>query len=135
MLASVNLHAAPDEIRAVAEANGRLIDAASAEVDAAVDTIGTALKHPLMQRAAGASVLRRETPLQHQRGDGTLIEGVIDLAFEEASPDFNGWTVVDFKTDREIENAKTQYLAQVAAYVDAIHVATGAPARGFLLVV
>jgi ATP-dependent exoDNAse (exonuclease V) beta subunit len=43
--------------------------------------------------------------------------------------------VVDFKTDREIENAQNQYLAQVAAYVDAVHVATKSPARGFLLVV
>ena len=50
--------------------------------------------------------LRRETPLQHYREDGTLIEGVVDLAFQENTPEFNGWTVVDFKTDREIENAK-----------------------------
>ena len=66
---------------------------------------------------------------------GTLIEGVVDLAFQEDTPDFNGWTVVDFKTDREIENAQNQYLAQVAAYVDAVHIATESPARGFLLVV
>jgi ATP-dependent exoDNAse (exonuclease V) beta subunit len=135
VLATVDLDASPDEIGEVAEANGRLIDATRGEIDAAVAAVCAALKHPLMQRAARAPALRRETPLQHQRGDGTLIEGVVDLAFQEANPDFNGWTVVDFKTDREIENAQNQYLAQVAAYVEAVRIATESPARGFLLVV
>ena len=57
------------------------------------------------------------------------------LLFKRTLLNFNGWTVVDFKTDREIENAQNQYLAQVAAYVDAVHIATELPARGFLLVV
>lgn len=65
----------------------------------------------------------------------SLIEGVVDLAFAEDTPEFNGWTVVDFKTDREIEKAENQYRVQVAAYVQAIGVASGSPARGFLLVV
>jgi hypothetical protein len=43
--------------------------------------------------------------------------------------------VVDFKTDREIEKAENQYRAQVAAYVDAVCIATELPTRGFLLVV
>ncbi len=64
-----------------------------------------------MRRAAEAKTLRRETPVQHYREDGTLIEGVVDLAFAEGSPEFNGWTVVDFKTDREVEKAKDQYRA------------------------
>jgi hypothetical protein len=43
-------------------------------------------------------VVRRETPIQHYREDGTLIEGVVDLAFQEATPEFNGWIVVDLPT-------------------------------------
>jgi ATP-dependent exoDNAse (exonuclease V) beta subunit len=43
--------------------------------------------------------------------------------------------VVDFKTDREIEKAENQYRAQVAAYVEAVRIATASSARGFLLVV
>ena len=101
----------------------------------AVTTALDALKHPLMQRAAKAQALRRETPLQHYREDGTLIEGVVDLAFQESTSEFNGWTVVDFKTDREIEKAEDQYRNQVAAYVDAIQAATVSSARGFLLVI
>jgi ATP-dependent exoDNAse (exonuclease V) beta subunit len=135
VLAAVDLDASADEIGVVAQANARLIDATAEEVGAAVATVRTALQHPLMQRAARAQILRRETPLQHYRGDGTLIEGVVDLAFQERTPEFKGWTVVDFKTDREIERAENQYRAQVAAYVDAVRTATEAPARGFLLVV
>jgi ATP-dependent helicase/nuclease subunit A len=49
--------------------------------------------------------------------------------------EFNGWTIVDYKTDREIERSENQYCVQVAAYVDAIRAATGLPAQGFHLVV
>jgi ATP-dependent exoDNAse (exonuclease V) beta subunit len=135
VLAAVDLDAGADEISAAAQANARLIDATAEEVDAAVTTVRTALQHPIMRRAAGAQALRRETPLQHYRQDGTLIEGVVDLAFQESTPEFTGWTVVDFKTDREIEKAENQYRAQVAAYIDAVRIATELPARGFLLVI
>jgi ATP-dependent exoDNAse (exonuclease V) beta subunit len=60
---------------------------------------------------------------------------VVDLAFQEDTPEFNGWIVVDFKTDREIEKAETRYRAQVATYVEAVRIATGCPATGFLLLV
>jgi ATP-dependent helicase/nuclease subunit A len=74
-------------------------------------------------------------PVQLLRRDGTLLEGVVDLAFREQTSEFEGWTVVDFKTGREIENKWDQYSAQVAAYVEAISRSTASPARGFVLVV
>jgi ATP-dependent exoDNAse (exonuclease V) beta subunit len=135
VLAAIDLDASADEIAAVAQANARLIDATAEEVDAAAATVRIALQHPLMQRAATAQALRRETPIQHYREDATLIEGVVDLAFQESTPDFKGWTIVDFKTDREIEKAENQYRAQVAAYVEAVSVATKCATRGFLLIV
>jgi ATP-dependent exoDNAse (exonuclease V) beta subunit len=135
VLATVALDASADEIGAIAQANARLIDATAAEVDAVVTTVRSALQHPLMLRAAGAQALRRETPLQHYREDDTLIEGVVDLAFHENTPEFTGWVVVDFKTDREIDKAENRYRAQVAAYVEAVRIATASLARGFLLVV
>ena len=135
MLAAVDLDASADDIAAVAQANASLIDATAGEIDATVKTVRRVLHHPLPQRAARAKVLRRETPVRHYREDGTLIEGVIDLAFQENTPEFNGWIAVDFKTDREIEKAENQHRAQVAAYVEAVRIATGCPASGFLLVV
>jgi ATP-dependent exoDNAse (exonuclease V) beta subunit len=135
VLASVPLDANTDEIGSATEANARLLDATAEEINAAVTTVRNALQHPLMRRAAGANELRRETPIQHYRDDGTLIEGVVDLAFQERTPGFNGWSVVDFKTDREIEKAENLYRTQVAAYVEAVQLATGSPARGFLLAI
>jgi ATP-dependent exoDNAse (exonuclease V) beta subunit len=79
--------------------------------------------------------LRRETPVLLRRADGTLIEGIVDLAFREDTQEFNGWTVVDFKTDRELEPNRSQYAAQVGLYVEAIADATTLPTRGVLLVV
>jgi ATP-dependent exoDNAse (exonuclease V) beta subunit len=59
-----------------------------------------------------------------------LIEGFVDLAFEEAGK----WTVVDFKTDRQIgEDGIERYRRQVAFYASAIQKATGQPTRGVLL--
>jgi ATP-dependent exoDNAse (exonuclease V) beta subunit len=51
------------------------------------------------------------------------------------SSDFDGWTVVDFKTSREFETSHAEYSAQVALYVEAIQNATQLPTRGILLVV
>jgi hypothetical protein len=79
VLAAVDLDASANEITAVVQANARLIDATAGEIDATVKIVRRALQHPLLQRAARAKVVRRETPIQHYREDGTLVEGVVDL--------------------------------------------------------
>ena len=60
---------------------------------------------------------------------GTWVEGQFDLAFEDG----DGWTVVDFKTDAELDASLDGYRRQVALYARAISAATGRPARGVLL--
>ena len=56
-----------------------------------------------------------------------LVEGIVDLAFEE----HGAWTVVDYKTDRELAAAgEDRYRRQVALYASAIAQATGAPCGG-----
>ena len=78
-------------------------------------------------RAEARGACRRETPVTLTLDDGTLVEGVVDLAFEEDGV----WTVVDYKTDREIATAgEEQYRRQLALYASAIARATGAPAVG-----
>ena len=106
------------------------------EVQAAIATVGGALAHPILRRAAasaGKGRLRRETPVLLRRDDGSLVEGTVDLAFYEDTSDFVGWTVVDFKTDREAEMMSV-YIAQVKVYSEAISAATGSQARGIILV-
>jgi ATP-dependent helicase/nuclease subunit A len=67
--------------------------------------------------------------------DGSLVDGVVDLAFMEDKCEFAGWTVVDFKTDREFATSSDRYKVQVTAYSAAIQAATRLPSRGVLLVV
>jgi ATP-dependent helicase/nuclease subunit A len=137
ILAAVDLHATSDEIAAIAKVRGRMVGATEPEVDAAVHSVIAALAHPIMRRAAivATSNLRRETPVLLRREDGTLLEGVVDLAFRDEVGDSAGWTVVDFKTDRELELSRDVYRAQVALYAEAIQKATGASVSGILLVI
>ena len=89
----------------------RIAGVSAREIDAAATTVIDALSHPFMRRAAAISAgsLRREVPILLRRDDGTLAEGVVDLAFLEEGPDFAGWTVVDFKTDLEFESGRAEY--------------------------
>jgi ATP-dependent exoDNAse (exonuclease V) beta subunit len=136
ILAAVDLNASSEEIGVMARVHGRLVGATEAEIEAAVHTIVAALAHPVMRRAAivAANDLRRETPIFLRREDATLVEGVVDLAFREEAADF-GWTVVDFKTDREFDLHRAEYTAQVAYYAQAIEKATDSSANGILLVI
>lgn len=137
MLAAVDLNCTRADIESAGALHGRLVNATKEEIDAAVITVGDALSHPLIRRAAALSLgsIRREVPIILRRDDGTLAEGVVDLAFLEEGPDFAGWTVVDFKTDREFELGRPEYSGQVALYAEAIERATSAMARGILLVI
>ena len=86
------------------------------------------LRHELMARAGAARALKRETPVTWVQKDGTLIEGVLDLAFDEGGATI----VVDFKTDHELSAGETRYRAQLLQYVTAVSRATGRPASGVL---
>jgi len=110
----------------------RILGAPEEETDAARDAVAAALAHPLLARARAAERVERETPLMVKRDDGTIVEGVVDLAFLEKD---KGWTVVDFKTDVEIKSRRDAYLRQIDAYAQAIAAATGQPATGALLTV
>jgi len=84
VLSVVDLNADAKGVQAAAELQGRLFGATSDEVTAAAKTVTRALAHPLMRRAAAASLAgrcRRETPIAMRLEDGTLVEGNVDLAF------------------------------------------------------
>ncbi len=88
--------------------------------------------HDLLARAAAAQTrgaCRRETPVTAVMPDGTMVEGVVDLAFEEKGV----WTVVDYKTDRELAIGEAEYRRQVSFYASAIAKATGQPAVAVLV--
>ena len=80
-------------------------------------------------RAAAEGRCYRETPITWRSDTGTLIEGFVDLAYAQD----DGFVVVDFKTDRELEGALERYERQVRIYAGAVAAATGRPTRGVLM--
>jgi ATP-dependent exoDNAse (exonuclease V) beta subunit len=136
-LATVPLDAAERIIAAVARAQGRILPTegrepyADEEVYAAVEVVSSLLKDPLFDRvraAERAGRCDRELPIVWKAADGTLIEGTIDLAFE----DLAGLTVVDFKTDRELATDLERYKRQLTVYCQALGRLRQTTARGIL---
>jgi ATP-dependent exoDNAse (exonuclease V) beta subunit len=124
-------------IAAMAELCGKLVGATDEEVEAAKRAVADALAHPLMERAAAAEArgeCRREVPLFLALGDGTIVDGIADLAFSEAEGEGRRWVVVDYKTDSDVGD-HAEYRAQVGLYVRAIAAATGEPTTGILFAV
>ena len=122
-------------VEEIARLHGRVFGATDAEVAAAADVAGRVLSHPLLIRARAAARrgdCRREVPVSMRAEDGVLTEGVVDVAFREDGV----WTVVDYKTDRDLEeagNAIDVYRRQVALYAEMITRATGQPAGAVLM--
>jgi ATP-dependent helicase/nuclease subunit A len=133
MLAAAPLGADRTDLDALAIVQGRILAAAPDEIAAAVDTVERVLAHDLLKRARAADArgaCRRETPVTCTMADGSLVEGVVDLAFEEV----DGWTIVDYKTDRELAaSGEERYRRQVAFYASAVGQATGRAASGVLI--
>ncbi|WP_316173012.1 UvrD-helicase domain-containing protein [Bradyrhizobium sp. SZCCHNRI2049] len=137
VLALIDLRPSSDDVAATAAVQGKIVGATREEIDAAIVTVLRAKAHPVLQQAAKATKagqLRREVPVMLVQ-DQTIAEGVIDLAFRDETPDFAGWTVVDFKTDRELSEARDRYIRQVQLYSRAVSASTGLSSRGVLLVI
>jgi len=128
LLAHAPFDAERAALSALSSSLGRLIGATDAEVTHAVDAASAALAHPLLRAAAESSDARREVVISEQLSDGTIAEGVIDLAYRTESE----WVVVDFKTDAVVPT-EGAYAEQLRLYVNALQRATGEAARGVLL--
>jgi len=137
-LATVPLDASESTIAAVAAAQGRILPSpdtqqyADEEVYAACEVVTSVLRDRLFDRvrmAERSGQCERELPIMWTSPDGTLIEGTIDLAFEDAG----ALTVVDFKTDRELSTDLERYQRQLSMYCMALSTARGKPATGILM--
>ncbi|MEW5739528.1 MAG: UvrD-helicase domain-containing protein [Myxococcota bacterium] len=128
VLAVVPLDASRALVTNAVAAQGRALLSSAAEQSAAVEAVLAALAHPLMQAARSAQQVRRERGIVDVLAPGDFVEGSIDLAWRDA----HGWTVVEFKTDEDLDAHRQAYEAQAAAYVRAVQAATGLPTRGVL---
>ena len=132
VLASVPLDGDVNIIQRLATIHGRILGASRDEVDAACDSVRVALADRIFEAARQAAQqgrCRREVPIVWRDSEGLLIEGVIDLAFEQAGT----WTVIDFKTDEEFRGDEPAYRRQVGMYAAAINAANGAPVAALLM--
>jgi len=133
VLARAPFDATREALEHIASIEARLLAIDDDDAVAAAAVVERVLAHDLLVRARKAEArgaCRRETPITLTLEDGTLIEGIVDLAFEEDG----AWTVVDYKTDRDIATTgEEQYRRQLALYASAIGRATGAPATGVLV--
>jgi ATP-dependent exoDNAse (exonuclease V) beta subunit len=130
LLATVPLDADESSVRRVAETHWRIRAATAEERDAAVRVALDVLAHPLLARARDTSArCRRELPVTWRAEDGTLVEGTIDFAIEDA----DGTTVLDFKTDRELSTDLDRYRRQLTIYCRALQAARGSSPRGVLM--
>jgi ATP-dependent exoDNAse (exonuclease V) beta subunit len=132
ILADVPLDAARAALDDAASVAARALGLTEADGAFAAGIASRVLAHELLQRARAADArgaCRRETPVTLTMDDGTLVEGVVDLAFEEHGV----WTVVDYKTDRELARGVESYRRQVALYAAAIGSATGKRATGVIV--
>jgi ATP-dependent exoDNAse (exonuclease V) beta subunit len=133
LLAQVPFDAPDDWLAQAAAVEARVLGLGEPEARAAVTRVERVLRLDLLTRARKAmarGTCRRETAVACVMPDGTLVEGVADLAFEEDGR----WVVVDYKTDAELAaDGEERYRRQIGLYATAIARATGRPASGVLV--
>ena len=133
LLAKAPFDATRSMLEKLATLEGRILNLTDDEMHAAVTVAEQVLAHDLLRRARAADargVCRRETPITYVLADGLVVEGIVDLAFEE----HGSWTVIDYKTDREIAaTGEDGYRRQVGLYASAIAKATGQPTSGIVV--
>ena len=93
------------------------------------------VRHEVIKTGAKAMLsgkCRRESPVTLKLQNDVLIEGVVDLAYQDPNRE-KLWVVVDYKTDYEIRGRLEEYKKQVWLYALAISRATGMKTQPVLL--
>ena len=133
VMSVVSLSADRAAVTEAARLQGRILGANDEEVGAAGETVTRALRHPQMHKAALAQqrgACRREVSVAVKLADGVVVEGVVDLAFQDSA---GNWTIIDYKTDFEVKGRLEEYKTQVGLYARAVAHATGKNTQAVLL--
>ncbi len=133
VLAQAPFAAPLQQLEQLAAIEARVLGLSEADAAAAARVAQQVLRHDIIARARAAEdrgSCRRETSVSWSTSDGTLVEGIVDLAFEE-----NGrWVIVDYKSDRVLAaDGEDRYRRQISLYATAISRTTGLPASGVLV--
>jgi ATP-dependent exoDNAse (exonuclease V) beta subunit len=132
VLSSVPLDARDDIIHQLTRTHSRVLACSDEETASAAHVVRTVLAHPLLHQAFEASKAnrcRREVPVSWKDESGALIEGVIDLVFEDGKRS----TIVDFKSDEELRLGAEKYKRQIGIYAAAVGACTGKPVSSVLM--
>ena len=129
ILRDAPLDADDKALAGLAEVHGRLLGATAEEIEHAAGAASAALRHDLLDRARQAKLCHRELPVLLKLEGNRVLEGVIDLAFEEEGR----WRLVDFKTDADIAPNRERYERQLRWYALAVARLNSAPVRAHLL--
>lgn len=96
--------------------------------DELIQLAQSTLEHPLIRRARQAELLLRELPFVY-KFEGLLVEGILDLLFQEEE----GMVIVDYKTDlaeqAELERRWVDYSWQGLVYAAAMADISGRPVK------
>lgn len=117
--------ASKDTLAETVALQGRVLGATPEEIEAAIVAAGRVLRHPLVERGRRASMCLREAPITCRLDDGSILDGVADLAFLDGGD----WTVVDFKTGE----SRPEFENQIRWYALALERLTGKRARAVLM--
>jgi PAS domain S-box-containing protein len=103
----------PVALQRLAVAHASRLSASEDEIESAVGVVASILEHAILKAAAGAAVAHREYPFLFRDEHGAIVEGNIDLVYQQNAE----WIIVDFKTgpaDRK------EYRRQVELYGKAL---------------
>jgi hypothetical protein len=103
----------PVALLRLAVAHASRLSSPEDEIESAVGVVASILEHAILKAAAGAAVAHREYPFLFRDELGVIVEGNIDLVYQQDDE----WIIVDFKTgpaDRK------EYRRQVELYGKAL---------------
>jgi ATP-dependent helicase/nuclease subunit A len=103
----------PVALQRLAVAHASRLSSPEEEIESAVGVVASILEHAILKAAAGAAVAHREYPFLFRDEHGVIVEGNIDLVYQQNDE----WIIVDFKTgpaDRK------EYRRQVELYGQAL---------------
>ncbi|HVS13308.1 MAG TPA: UvrD-helicase domain-containing protein [Thermoanaerobaculia bacterium] len=133
VLELVDLDADASAVRRLVELESRLLEASAEERLAAAVAVEAALASAPVRAARAAAQVLREAPFTLAVEDGRLVEGTVDLLYRETER--GPWTVVDFKTEPDLERWREAWVRQVGWYVYAVEALLDGEARGIVLAV
>lgn len=117
-------------VQKAARVYGEKLGVSQPEIDQVVGWVEKVRKNKILERAKNSKKVFRELPITGKQEDETYVNAVIDLAFLEE----DGWVIVDYKTDKDIQKNLENYSQQLRFYSDLLIKIHGKPVKETYLI-